>query len=65
MSESEVDNVLGRFAGRRAFTGKGTGVGGGRGEVFRYGEFVGSVMGGGGAEGQGQGGGKEGEKVVV
>ena len=39
----EVDEVVGGFVGRRAF-GKG-GLGGGRGEVFRYREWVGGVMG--------------------
>ncbi len=40
--------VLGGFSGRRAFGG-GKGLLGakGRGEVFRYRDFVGSVMGGG------------------
>ena len=43
MSEREVDQVVNGFTGRRAF-GKGVGQ---RGEVFRYQEFVGSVLGGG------------------
>ena len=53
MTEREVEQVLGGFKGRRTFDRKGTGLG--RGEVFRYGEFVGSVF--------GTGEGKEGEKV--
>lgn len=39
----EVDEVLAGFVGRRAF-GKGN-LTGGRGEVFRYREWVGGVMG--------------------
>lgn len=45
----EVEEVLGGYTGRRAF-GKemrGTGLGQqGRGEVFRYREWIGGVMGG-------------------
>ena len=43
----EVEEVLGGFVGRRAF-GKEMkgGGGGGRGEVFRYREWVGGLMGG-------------------
>ena len=52
LDEREVDQVLGGFVGKRAF-GKGLGKGG-RADVFRYNEFVGSVMGGGE-----MGGGKE------
>ncbi|KAL8721076.1 MAG: hypothetical protein Q9225_002148 [Loekoesia sp. 1 TL-2023] len=48
MTEREVDQVVGGFTGRRTF-GKGIGHGG-RGEVFRYPEFVGSIMGGGEGE---------------
>ena len=44
LSERDVDQVLGGFVGRRAF-GKGLGKVG-RGDVFRYGEFVANVMGG-------------------
>jgi len=52
VSGREVDEVLGGFVGRRAFGkenlgGKVGGGGGGRGEVFRYREWVGGVMGGG------------------
>lgn len=42
-TQREVEKVLGGFTGRRAF-GKGVGK---RGEVFRYQEFVGSIVGGG------------------
>jgi Ca2+-binding EF-hand superfamily protein len=45
LSEREVDMVVEGFSGRRAF-GKGA-KGLGRGEVFRYQEFVASVTGGG------------------
>ena len=49
LTEREIDMVVEGFSGRRAF-GKG-GKGLGRGEVFRYHEFVASVTGGGnGAE---------------
>ena len=47
LSEREIDAVVDSFRGRRAF-GKG-GKGLGRGEVFRYGEFMASVRGGGSA----------------
>lgn len=45
----EIEEVLGGFVGRRAFGKemKGSGGGGGsRGEVFRYREWVGGLMGG-------------------
>lgn len=45
LTEREIDMVVEGFSGRRAF-GKG-GKGLGRGEVFRYQEFVASVTGGG------------------
>ncbi|KAJ4293267.1 hypothetical protein N0V90_008549 [Kalmusia sp. IMI 367209] len=48
LTEREIDMVVEGFSGRRAF-GKG-GKGLGRGEVFRYQEFVASVTGGGNAE---------------
>ena len=48
LTEREIDMVVDGFSGRRAF-GKG-GKGLGRGEVFRYQEFVASVTGGGSAE---------------
>ena len=48
LTEREIDMVVDGFSGRRAF-GKG-GKGLGRGEVFRYQEFVASVTGGGTAE---------------
>ena len=43
LSEREVEQVISGFTGRRAFA-KGVGA---RGEVFRYQEFVNSVMGAG------------------
>ncbi|KAF2197871.1 hypothetical protein GQ43DRAFT_423670 [Delitschia confertaspora ATCC 74209] len=49
LTEREIDMVVDGFSGRRAF-GKG-GKSFGRGEVFRYGEFVASVTGGGGNAG--------------
>ncbi|KAL8842649.1 MAG: hypothetical protein Q9170_000424 [Blastenia crenularia] len=48
LTEREIDQVVSGFTGRRAF-GKGIGQTG-RGEVFRYSEFVASVMGGGETE---------------
>lgn len=53
MSVDEVETVLAGFSGRRAFGG-GKGLSGpakGRGDVFRYRDFVGSVTGGGDSEG--------------
>lgn len=45
LSVEEVEMVLGGFTGRRAFgDGKALGSTKGRGDVFRYREFVGSVM---------------------
>ncbi|OJJ47899.1 hypothetical protein ASPZODRAFT_1804508 [Penicilliopsis zonata CBS 506.65] len=48
LTEREIDDVLAGFTGRRAFgkTTKGSGLSGKRGEVFRYQEFVASVVGG-------------------
>lgn len=46
----EIDEVLGGFVGKRAFGLKEMRGGGGRGEVFRYREWVGGLMGGGGGE---------------
>jgi len=46
LTEREIDMVVEGFSGRRAF-GKG-GKGLGRGEVFRYHEFMASLTGGGG-----------------
>ena len=48
LTEREIDMVVESFSGRRAF-GKG-GKGLGRGEVFRYQEFMASLTGGGGGE---------------
>lgn len=57
MSEREVDGILGEFSGRRAFGAKGVsnrlgggGGGAGKGEVFRWREFMGAVRGAGGEE---------------
>ena len=47
LSERDVDSILGEFAGRRAFGAKGTNVSKGKGEVFRYRDFMASVSGGG------------------
>lgn len=47
MTEREIDMVVENFSGRRAF-GKG-GKGLGRGEVFRYQEFIAELKGGGSA----------------
>lgn len=51
LTEREIDMVVEGFSGRRAF-GKG-GKGLGRGEVFRYQEFVAGITGSGNAEGNG------------
>ncbi|KAL8656493.1 MAG: hypothetical protein Q9210_000208 [Variospora velana] len=45
MTEREIDQVIDEFTGRRAF-GKGMGGSGTRGEVFRYSDFVDSIIGG-------------------
>ena len=64
LSVAEIEMVLGEFSGKRAFGGGGAGAGGkgaglaaasrGRGDVFRYREFVGSVMDAGGEGGKGK-----------
>lgn len=48
LTEREIDEVLSGFTGRRVFGGKSSKAAGGgkRGEVFRYQEFVDSIMGG-------------------
>ncbi|PVI06513.1 hypothetical protein DM02DRAFT_649637 [Periconia macrospinosa] len=51
LTEREIDMVVDGFSGRRAF-GKGS-RGLGRGEVFRYPEFVANVTGGGNGAGNG------------
>lgn len=51
LSEREVDQVVGEFVGRRAFGAKGMNVAKGKGEVFRYREFMAAVSGGGGTDG--------------
>lgn len=53
LSEREIDQVLGEFVGRRAFGAKGVNVAKGKGEVFRYREFMSAVGGGGGVGGEG------------
>ena len=50
MSERDVDGVLGEFVGRRAFGAKGLNAAKGKGEVFRYRDFMGNLS----AGGQGQ-----------
>lgn len=50
MSDREMDMILGEFAGRRAFGGKGVlgkeiGGNGKRGEVFRYRDFMANISG--------------------
>ncbi|KAK5745274.1 hypothetical protein LTR17_001435 [Elasticomyces elasticus] len=61
LSEREVDAILGEFGGRRHFGGKGLGHGAngglGKGEVFRYREFMAGV---GGTGAGGEAGGMEG-----
>ena len=59
MSEREVEQVMEQFVGKRAFGKKGLGMCKERGEVFRYGEFVGSVRGGGEPTGGKEGDGDE------
>jgi len=51
LTEAEVDKVMDGFTGRRAFSRSKTGGLGKRGEVFKYQDFVHSLLGGnGGAE---------------
>lgn len=45
LSASQIDEVLHGFTGRRAFGGRNTKASGKRGEVFRYHEFVNSILG--------------------
>jgi Ca2+-binding EF-hand superfamily protein len=54
MSEAEIDGVLGEFVGRRAFGAKGMNAAKGKGEVFRYRDFMGNLSGGGGAGQEGE-----------
>ncbi|KAI0455432.1 hypothetical protein F5B21DRAFT_503485 [Xylaria acuta] len=52
LAPAEVDKIIAGFSGRRAFSksSMGGGLGGSRrGEVFRYQEFVNSIVGGNGA----------------
>ncbi|KAK5123282.1 hypothetical protein LTR85_002712 [Meristemomyces frigidus] len=46
LSEREVDSILGEFASRRAFGAKGVNVAKGKGEVFRYKDFMAGIAGG-------------------
>ena len=52
LSVWEVEEAMGGFVGRKTF-GKAAG-GGGRGEIFKYREWVGNVMGAGGEKGEGE-----------
>ena len=56
LSEREVDSILGEFAGRRAFGAKGMNAAKGKGEVFRYRDFMGSIVGGSADAGGGEAG---------
>lgn len=55
MGERDVDGILAEFSGRRAFGAKGVnklgGGGNGKGEVFRWKEFMGAIRGAGEMEG--------------
>lgn len=46
LSEREVDGILGEFSSRRAFGAKGMHVAKGKGEVFRWREFMAGMQGG-------------------
>jgi len=50
LTPQEVDKVMNGFTGRRAFSKNKTGGLGKRGEVFKYQEFVNSVVGGNGGD---------------
>ncbi|KAI7472196.1 hypothetical protein D0860_00198 [Hortaea werneckii] len=69
LSEREIDGILGEFASRRAFGSKGLNAagkkGGGRGEVFRYREFMASAVGGGAGDAGGGGESGGGEAIGV
>jgi Ca2+-binding EF-hand superfamily protein len=52
MSEHEIDGVLEEFVGRRAFGAKGLNAAKGKGEVFRYRDFMGNLSGGSGGQEQ-------------
>ena len=47
VSERELDGILSEFTGRRAFGAKGLNATKGKGDVFRYRDFMSSVSGGG------------------
>ena len=50
LGERDVDGILGEFAARRQFGGKGLNVGREKGEIFRYRDFMAAVTGGSGGE---------------
>jgi len=50
LGDAELDTVVGEFSGKRAFGVKGLNVAKGKGEVFRYREFMARMAGGGGGE---------------
>ncbi|KAF2770035.1 hypothetical protein EJ03DRAFT_271172, partial [Teratosphaeria nubilosa] len=54
LSEREVDGILGEFSTRRAFGAKGLNVAKGKGEVFRYRDFMAGISGGTGEAGGGE-----------
>ncbi|EMC94763.1 hypothetical protein BAUCODRAFT_59070, partial [Baudoinia panamericana UAMH 10762] len=45
LSEREIDGILGEFASRRHFGGKGVNAAKAKGEVFRYRDFMANVSG--------------------
>lgn len=47
LSDREVDSILGEFTSRRAFGSKGLHASKGKGDVFRYRDFMASINGGG------------------
>ncbi|KAL8898279.1 MAG: hypothetical protein Q9207_006788 [Kuettlingeria erythrocarpa] len=53
MTEREIDQIISEYTGRRAF-GKGMGGSGARGEVFRYQDFMGNIIGGAAAAQEGE-----------
>jgi Ca2+-binding EF-hand superfamily protein len=53
MTAAEVDKVINGFTGRRAFSKSRSGGLGKKGEIFRYHDFVNSVVGGNGSSEQG------------
>ncbi len=53
LSARDVDKIMDGFTGKKAFGKKNVGGANGRGEVFKYREFVGAVSGGGAAAKEG------------